>query len=164
MENLPEMKDSRKLAAMNLMMETCPAAYIAAPNLFPIIVFNMIRTSLKYGNSPVTAYAFCVYGLILISAVGDLQAGYEFGKMSLRMMEKFEAPGFKNRINMLYNTFIIHWKEHIAETKENLEEASRIAIQTGDLEYACYSAITYCNNSFLSGDALPFVLKKGIII
>ncbi|EQA36368.1 kinase domain protein [Leptospira inadai serovar Lyme str. 10] len=161
MENLPEMKDSRKLAAMNLMMETCPAAYIAAPNLFPIIVFNMIRTSLKYGNSPVTAYAFCVYGLILISAVGDLQAGYEFGKMSLRMMEKFEAPGFKNRINMLYNTFIIHWKEHIAETKENLEEASRIAIQTGDLEYACYSAITYCNNSFLSGDALPFVLKKG---
>ncbi|EQA47181.1 AAA ATPase domain protein [Leptospira broomii serovar Hurstbridge str. 5399] len=160
LENLPQMQDFKKLAAMNLLMETCPAAYIAVPNLFPIIVFNMIKTSLKHGSSPVTAYAFCVYGLILISAVGDLQAGYEFGKMSLRLIEKFEVPGFKNKINMLYNAFIIHWKEHLAETKENMEEVSRIAIQTGDLEYACYAAITYCNNSFLCGDPLPFVLRK----
>ncbi|EPG74901.1 kinase domain protein [Leptospira fainei serovar Hurstbridge str. BUT 6] len=160
LENLPDMKDLRKLAAMNLLMETCPAAYIGLPNLFPIIVFNMIITSLKYGSSAVTAYAFSVYGLILISAAGDLQTGYEFGKMALRLIDKFDDVSFKNKIKMIYYTFIIHWKEHISETKESIEEVSRIAIQTGDLEYACYSAITYCNNSFLCGDSLSFILKK----
>jgi predicted ATPase len=41
--NLPEMTDPEQLAAMRILMNTISAAYIADPQLFPLIVFNMVQ-------------------------------------------------------------------------------------------------------------------------
>ncbi len=160
LENLPELMDPKKLSIMNLLMRTTPPAYMGAPNLFPVIVFNMLIISIRYGNSPISAYAYCVYGLLVMAILGDIETGYEYGKMSIRLLEKLGAHELKNQILMPYNAFIKHWKEHLAETKEAMEEIANSSLESGDLEYSSYAAIVYCTHSFLCGDHLPSFLKK----
>ena len=62
---LPPMNDPSKLAAMRILINLVPAAFNTNPMLFPLIIFKMLALSLKYGNSSFSAYAYCMYGMLL---------------------------------------------------------------------------------------------------
>jgi predicted ATPase len=54
---LPEMTDPYKLAAMRILSDVASAAYFAAPELFPLIVFEQVNLSLEHGNTAASSYA-----------------------------------------------------------------------------------------------------------
>ena len=150
--DLPVMTDSNKLAAMRILSGVSSATYLSAPALLPLIVLKQVNLSLKYGNTAMSGYAYASYGLILCSeAIGDIETGYEFGKLALKVGEKFKDKKFKAKTIFIVNYFIKHWKEHLKETLNPLLEAYTIGLETGDLEYAAYSACVYCYHSYVLG-------------
>ncbi|HEY9651825.1 MAG TPA: adenylate/guanylate cyclase domain-containing protein, partial [Coleofasciculaceae cyanobacterium] len=153
--DLPEMADPYKLAAMRILSGVASAAYFAATELFALIVFKQVTLSIEYGNTSVSCYAYATYGLILSGeAIGDIESGYEFGQLALRLVEKFDAKELKSRTLLIVNYFIRHWKEHLSETLTPLLDAYVIGLSTGDLEYAAYSACVYSYHSYVLGKEL----------
>ena len=153
--DLPEMTDPYKLVAMRILSSVFSAAYFAAPELFPLLVFKQVTLSVKHGNTAVSSYAYATYGLILSGEfVGDVESGYQFGQLALRLLDKFNAKELKARTLFVVNYFIRHWQEHLRETLTPLLDAYLSGLETGDLEYATYSACVHSYHSLVMGKEL----------
>ncbi|AFZ56044.1 AAA family ATPase [Anabaena cylindrica FACHB-243] len=158
--NLPEMTDPRKLAAMRMLITAIPPAYFTEPTLHPLIVFTMIELCLKYGNSSLAAHAYVSYGLILIiipKPLRDIELGYQFGKLSLHILEQFDTREIKPKSYAVFNMFVKHWKEHLKTSIEPLQEGFKLGIEAGDFEYASYSGLLFCMHQFFAGENLELL-------
>ncbi|WP_228056956.1 response regulator [Tychonema sp. LEGE 07203] len=156
--DLPVMTNPDKLAAMRILSTVVSAAHLAAPELLPLMVFKQVRLSIKYGNTSVSSCAYATYGLILSGEnVGDIETGYQFGQLALLLLDKFNTKELKARTIFIVNYFVKHWKEHLRETLNSLQNAYSIALETGDLEYAAYAVCVYSYHSYVLGKELPKV-------
>ncbi|HEY9607580.1 MAG TPA: AAA family ATPase [Allocoleopsis sp.] len=152
--HLPEMTDLDKLAAMRILSSITIAAQITAPNLIPLLASKQVNLSMEYGNAFVSPFAYATFGLILCGMVGNIEAGYEFGQLALRLLSQPDTHPLKARTLDIVNNFIIHWKEHARVLLKPLLEAYQIGLETGDLESAAYCAYTYCFQSYANGKEL----------
>ncbi|MEH2382866.1 MAG: AAA family ATPase [Nostoc sp.] len=158
--NLPEMTDAHKLAAMRILMTAMPPAYLADPALLPLIAFTMVDLCVQYGNSSFAAYAYGFYGLILCGPLKDIESGYRFGKLSLKILDQFNASEIKSKVYALFNIFVRHWKEHIQSTIEPLEHGVQSGLDTGDIEYVGYNGLLVCWHPFWAGENLDILEKR----
>ncbi|RCJ37022.1 serine/threonine protein kinase [Nostoc minutum NIES-26] len=158
--NLPEMTDANKLAAMRILMTAMPPAYITEPAILPLIAFTMVNLCVQYGNSSFAAYAYSFYGLILCGPLQDIESGYRFGKLSLKLLEQFDARELKAKVYGLFNIFVRHWKEHIQETIDPLQEGVQSGLETGDIEYVGYNGTVVCTHLFFAGENLANIEQK----
>ncbi|MEH1940345.1 MAG: AAA family ATPase [Nostoc sp.] len=157
---LPEMTDVYKLAALRVLINLIPPVYIAAPELYPQVVFKMTNLCLKYGNSPMSSYTYVLYGMFLCGVFEDIDSGYQFGQLGLKLLNQFNAKEMTAKIYETFNYFIRHWKEPAINTIEPLIEGVQRGLETGDLEYASYSACFYCTHLFFIGENLEIALQK----
>jgi predicted ATPase/class 3 adenylate cyclase/tRNA A-37 threonylcarbamoyl transferase component Bud32 len=151
LKELPEMTQPDKLAAMRILASVNSATYIAAPELFPLLVLKQVNLSIKHGNTVFSTYTYAVYGLILCGVLGDIDNGYQFGNLSITLLEKFNVKELKARTIFVVSLFIKHWKEHLRETLKPLLEAYQNGLLTGDLEYAAYAVMFHSSYSYLVG-------------
>ncbi|NEO98098.1 MAG: AAA family ATPase [Symploca sp. SIO2E9] len=158
--NLPVMNDPYKQAAMRILMMLFASVYITNPPKLPLISFTMVDLCIKYGNSSLAAYAYGLYGLLLCGVLEDIESGYQFGKLALRVLDKFDAREIKCRVYNKFNSFIRHWKEPVRQTLEPLRETIQIGLETGEIEFASYAAVNYCANLFLSGENLESIQQQ----
>jgi len=149
--DLPEMKSEKELAKMSILFNATSAAYHAAPDLFPLIVFRQVILSVKYGNAPLSVYAYATYGVILCGAVGDIESGYKFGKLALNLLELLGAEKHKAKTYFVEASVVRHWKEHIRKTLPPLKIGFQKGLETGDIEYTSYSGHTHTAYSYWAG-------------
>lgn len=154
MIDLPEMKDQDLIAAMKILARLASAAYVSQPELVPVIAFKMIRLSMKQGATPATAYAYTGCGLIFCQVFGNIELGYKFGELAVKLVEKFNAKELKALTTFSVNCFIKHWKRPLTETLTPLEEAIKIGLETGDLEASAAAAMMDSRYSFFVGTPL----------
>jgi predicted ATPase/signal transduction histidine kinase/tRNA A-37 threonylcarbamoyl transferase component Bud32 len=159
---LPSMTDPYKLAAMRILIAIIPAAFMTNPMLFPLIIFTMVNLSIQYGNSPLSAYGYVSYGMLLCGVLSDIDLGYEFGKLAIKLVEQFATKEIKAKIDFMFNCFIKQWKEHIKETTQPLLEAFKTGLETGDIEYSCYSVANYSHHCYWSGEHLESTVQNYI--
>ena len=157
--NLPEINDPYKIAALRILGAIASAAYLASPELYPTVVFTMAHICSKYGNSAPASYAYACCSLIC-EVTGEIELGYQYGQLSLQVLDKFPALEFHSKVVMVYNACVRHWKEPSRSTIPSLLSAVKSGLETGDIEYACYSAMYLCIYSFLSGEDLQSVDNK----
>ncbi|WP_017660447.1 trifunctional serine/threonine-protein kinase/ATP-binding protein/sensor histidine kinase [Baaleninema simplex] len=158
--DLPEMKDPVKLAALQTLMNAMPPAYVAAADLLPAIAQKMVCLCVQYGNSPLAAYAYAFYGLMLCGALGDIEKGYQFGRLAIEILDRFETREYQCKIYELFNAHIRHWKEPVGATLEPLKEAVQIGLETGDIEYAGYAAMYASIYPLFMGESLEVVQQQ----
>ena len=152
--DLPTMKEPEKLAAMRILSKIVSASYKAAPELFLLIVLKQVNLSIKYGNAPLSAYAYAVYGLVLCGVLLDIESGYQFGEFALKILEKFNSRELKAKTFLVTELSIRHWKEHVRETLKLLREGYQSALENGDLEFAVYCVHITCTHSYVIGNEL----------
>ena len=157
--DLPEMKDPQKLAIMRILTGIATSAYYADPELLPLVIFDTVRFSVKYGNSIYSPYAYAGYGMIHCGILGDIPAGYKWGRLALDLVDKLNMKESKSRVIMVVWFFINHWKRPLNESMIPLLDAYKIALETGELEFAALAAATYSINMFSSGKELAGVEK-----
>ena len=160
---LPEMTDQSKLSAMRILSSITIAAQISAPNLTPLLASKQVNLSIQYGNAFVSPFAYATFGLILCGMLGNIEAGYQFGQLALRLLSKSHTHALKAKTLLIVNDFIIHWKEHARELLKPLLEGYRIGLETGDLESAAYCAYTHCFQSYANGKELVEVERDMVI-
>jgi predicted ATPase/signal transduction histidine kinase/tRNA A-37 threonylcarbamoyl transferase component Bud32 len=162
LEDLPVMTDPYQKAAMRVLMKATSAAFQSNPALMPSIVFTMVKLCLTYGNSPLSAYAYGLTGVILAAFYADFDSGYQFGQLSQKILAQFNATDLLAKIECMFNVSVRHWKEHARETMEPLNDAIQAGIEHGDVEYAFHNAIQYGLHSFFIGEPLEVAHQKHV--
>jgi predicted ATPase/signal transduction histidine kinase/DNA-binding NarL/FixJ family response regulator/tRNA A-37 threonylcarbamoyl transferase component Bud32 len=157
---LPQMTQPDKIAAMTILMSMASPAYQSGSNVFPITIFKRIILSVKYGNSPESVFSYCSYGVVLCGITGDIEQGYQFGRLSLKLLSQFHAKQFEARTNFIFNATIRHWKEHIRETIPSFPEVYQRGIETGDFEFAAHSTIGCTYHMFFLGEELSQIVQN----
>jgi predicted ATPase/class 3 adenylate cyclase len=136
--NLPAMSDPIKRATMQIMNTLISATYLTVPNLFPLIIFKQVSLSVKYGNTPESAKAYAMYGVILYEVTKNIESSYRFGQLALSLLERFDAREVKAKVFMGVYIFLNPWRAHFREILEPLREGYQSGLDAGDLEFAAY--------------------------
>ena len=158
--SLPTMTDPQLVAAMEILTALIPPAYMAAPNLMPLLIFKQVELSIKFGNSPVSVFAYGDYGLILCGFIGDIENGYLFGELALKLREKLQLTSLKTRNLYIVHLCIKHWKVPLFQVLSGLEETYHSGLETGDIEMGCRGASSYCYYAYHTGMELTELAQK----
>ncbi|MDZ8050388.1 MAG: AAA family ATPase [Aulosira sp. ZfuVER01] len=157
---LPQMTDPEKLAAMRILPAVSSSAYIAVPTLFPIIIAEQVNLSIQYGNTPSSTYGYGCYGQLLCGVQGELNFGYQFGQLALKLLEHFHDPEQKAKTYGEVSLGTLHWQEPVRNTLPLLTEGYQSGLETGDLLWASICAIAYIMHSWFAGQDLIDVNRE----
>ena len=149
---------------MSIMHHMSLAAYFLEPNMVPLIMFELIRLTLKFGLGPKTPFAFVVFGYINIAFMGKMEKGLKMGQLGNRLGEILNNEDQFVSLKQVYVMFISQWLTHLADTIPDLEEALKKGLETGDFEFTSIigQLIIYWN--FYGGEPLDKVLKRGDLL
>lgn len=155
----PWMSDPKRLVAMRVLNHIITPAWAASPDDFERICITMANMSYLHGNSVYSAVGYAFYGGYLCGQ-GDIQRGYDFGKLAMDIAALPEAKSLRARVGVLYFATVMHWKESVRATVAPFYEVFPLAIETGDLEFACYAIVEPDIYSFLMSTELPRLREK----
>ncbi|MEH2425780.1 MAG: AAA family ATPase [Nostoc sp.] len=151
---LPQMTAPDKKAAMVILSSIISAAYQAAPDLLPLVIFAEFDLSVEYGNAPESTHGYVMYGLTLVAILGDIDAGYRFGQLGVNLLQRIHAPKLTAKTIFAFNCFLRHWQEPAKYTLEGYLQAYSSGLETGDIEYVALSLMCYCDTAYWSGQEL----------
>ncbi|MEM1279239.1 MAG: EAL domain-containing protein [Cyanobacteria bacterium P01_H01_bin.152] len=146
--NSPSMEDDLAQAKSVILNAMLPAAYTSAPNLYLRLISQQIELLLKYGNDDSAPSTYSSYGVILSSLLGDIEMGYQFGELALKLLEH-SAVIPKVEAEVIYITYGLNkpWKHHLNESSSFLLRNYHRALATGEHECAAWSILTYLRNT-----------------
>lgn len=160
--NLPVMEDPEQLAIMGIAASMIPAAYIAAPPLFPLVTVLGVKTSLLHGNSPLGAFFYATYSILLTGILQDIESAKAYSHLALQVMDQFDAKPVRPSVFYSLGAFVIHDTAHLQRAIAMLREGYQIALDTGNLEFVGYCAKDICQYSYFVGQDLA-TLETDII-
>ncbi|MEG4346966.1 AAA family ATPase [Microcoleus sp. A003_D6] len=149
--DLPVMSDPVTLAAMQLLGTLFAPIIQGMPGLLPLLSAAMVRLSIQFGNAPTSTVGYVIHGLVLCAFLGEIEAGYGFGKLALSLLERFNIKAMKSITLSLFGIFIQHHQQALRATIPMLKESYSTGMETGDFLFAGYGIACYGNIALYSG-------------
>ncbi len=158
--SLPHLDNPKISAIMTLLADLGTAIYYTTPFLLPSIAAKVIKLSLKHGNcNESTSMGYLAYGFLeCASPFGSIDAGYNYGKISLKLLENLD--GIYPQTPYLVNNLINHWKEPLSKTISAMERVYTDCLEVGDFEIASSSLYSCTYRYFFNGENLASLQEK----
>ncbi len=159
--------DPQHQVQLQLLTNMAPSVYLTQPQLYPIIIMQIVNQSLKKGNLAESALGYSSYGLILGSVLGDYALGYKFGQLAIALSEKFNNQAILCRSCFTFCFFVNHWKQPINQTIELENEGYKAGVESGELQFSGYIFYFKLLHRFFQGKNLSDLREKthaGIIL
>lgn len=160
LRRLPAMTDQKHLAAMRIGESIGSAAMFAQPLLLPLMIMHAVDVSLTHGHSPQSHSTYAGFGMILAGVLGQVNRGYDFGRLALALRQQSGVPRYPGRTLHVFSSLVQHWKEPLRETLEPLKEARQQCLESGDFEYAIHAASVYVSNALAAGRDLQHLREE----
>ncbi|MBW4450276.1 MAG: AAA family ATPase [Spirirestis rafaelensis WJT71-NPBG6] len=158
--NLPLMTEVDKLATLRMLTCLGSPTYQAGPALLPLIACEQVNLSIKHGNSPFSAYSYVLYSIMINGLFQDIESAYQFGKLALSLVERFNAVELKTSVFFVAGSSAFHGKVHAKETLPLLQDSYSSGLENGHFEYGGYAAMQKCYYSYLIGQELAKVQRE----
>jgi len=162
LEDCPLMTDQAQLAAMRILKACLSSILTGRPQILLPVVLTQVKLCLKYGYSPLAASTYAWYGTLLCGGLGNIDAGYQAGRLALQLLKKFDARKDKALTYNVFYAFIQHWKEPVRESLSPFAEGVQSGLETGDYAFTGYCAVNYCFHKFLVGENLETVKQDQV--
>ncbi len=157
LEQLPALTDRHQTAIIRILSRAHSTLVVSDPALRRLIVATMVVHSMRHGNSALSAVGYASYGGILCGQSQDLERGYRFGVLAMRLIERFPDPALAIKVETLFSFFVLPWSRPVRESVERLKASIQRALQVGDIEYACIAGLHAAFHRFFAGDPLEDV-------
>ncbi|TDQ15069.1 putative ATPase [Algoriphagus boseongensis] len=151
----PLMSDPEKLAAIRMLTYLNGPTYVGLPNMNPILIFEQVKLSVRYGNTPASSSGYGGYGLVLCGLTGEMQLGAKFAQLARDIVEKYDAREEFPKAHLITNVFVRHWTMPLLKSQETTGEIYIKGVEVGDYVFAAYGAEVYCFMQFFAGTPLP---------
>ncbi|SFN17685.1 AAA family ATPase [Variovorax sp. OV329] len=151
---LPAVRDPTTQMAMRVLVTAGSAAYFSEPQLFPQMVFELVRRSIRDGTTPQSSFGYVCYGLAMCAVLGDYDGGLAFGRLALTVMDRTGARDFEAKVRFLGGLFILPWSHPLQDTLEPFRLGAAAGLETGDLEYYSYCFYGLDSHALFAGQEL----------
>ncbi|MEH1822360.1 MAG: AAA family ATPase [Nostoc sp.] len=141
--DLPVMSDRGAIAAMQLLRMLVAPVFQGMPGLLPLLSATMVRLSLQFGNDKASTVGYVIHGMVLCSILGEVETGYEFGKLALSLLERLNAQSMKCSTLNMFGNFIQHHQQSFLATLPTMKDSYTIGMETGDFLFAGYGIANY---------------------
>lgn len=139
LERAPVIDDPGVRLCMRILIDFIPPAYLTGNDkLFAAAVLQQTRLALKHGSCAESAAAYASY-VVLLAGLGDLRGADEFGRLAMRLTERFSADESRCRNLVLHALFGQSWNRPWHELRQRFQEAVRAGLESGDLLFAAYA-------------------------
>jgi PAS domain S-box-containing protein len=157
--DLPLMTDPEMEAAMQVLSVVSPPAYLTDFRLCCFTACCMVKVGMQHGTSGASALAFGYFGSFLGPVFHRYTDGYRFAKLACDLVEKH---GFFADQAKIYHTMgtVTPWTQPVSSAIDFMRASFRIAIETGDLTYACYGMTPCIAGLLLRNDPLDAVWRE----
>ncbi|MEG4584348.1 AAA family ATPase [Microcoleus sp. MOSTC5] len=161
--DLPMMSDRTAIAAMQLLGALSTPVIQGMPGLLPLLGATMVRLSLQFGNAPVSTVGYVIHGMVLCTFLGEVEAGYKFGRLALSLLERLNTPSMKSNTLNLFGSLIQHHQESLLATIPVLKDSYTAGMETGDFLFAGYSMTACMTIALLAGVDLDTLASEFVV-
>ncbi len=147
---IPMALDPNVVAILRIQNDTMSSAYLAAPNLLPIMGCNIVRMTLESGICKESPYGFAILGLVL-SAGNMIDVAYGVGKLATELLGRVEDRSVHPRTLHVVTSFVRPFVEPVRTAIEEARGVFRIGMDTGDFEYAAWALHTMVRDGMFGG-------------
>ncbi|HEX4461043.1 MAG TPA: AAA family ATPase, partial [Polyangia bacterium] len=109
----PLMSDPNVRMIVGLLEASGPPIYMIRPELFSWVTMKLVNFSLVHGNADASCYGFGIYAILLAAFVGDVEAGYEYAWLAIRLNEKLGDVKLKGSMLHLLGDHVNFWKHDL---------------------------------------------------
>ncbi len=156
----PLMTDPKKLAAIRMLTYLNGPTYVGLPNLNPILIFEQVKLSVKYGNTPASSSGYGGFGLVLCGVTGEMRKGALYGQLAKDIVEKYDAREEFAKAHLISNVFVRHWTLPLLESQSTTSEIYIRGVEVGDYVFAAYGAEVYCFMHLFAGTPLDYFSEE----
>ena len=139
-DNPKKIADPKLKAAMMILSRLFYAlAHTQSPFLLVLCACRMVETTLKYGVSPVSGYAYAAFGMLHMAATGDIQLSSSLAGTAL-LVDKSAASKYHRctTINMCYGMLLPH-TTLLPKCKKELANCEIESFRAGNVEIAVWT-------------------------
>ena len=133
------MTDTTEVLAMQIMNIMFEPGFRYDQGLAVLLGNRMVRLSVLYGMSAISAYAFSLYGMTLCSFLGDIDGGTRYGELALTLLERFKTKEWIPRVHAGVG-FVFPFSKHVSVVLPYTLRGYYVALETGDVEVSNYRA------------------------
>src|SRR3970282_2575986 len=151
---LPVMHEPEKIALMELLPHSLPAAYQTNQQLFALLCCKMVTLSLENGNCPLSARAYGSFAALVSIVLGRYRDAYRFAKLGVDLAHRLDDPSVFSGVYFLWAMFASHWNEPVEESIDLFKQGVQYGLQTGDHPHGGYNAARRVTHQHFRGMAL----------
>jgi len=156
--NLPVLDDERYDMGNRMNEHLAACVYLVEPTMLPLIIFQLITTSLKHGVN--ASSAFASLGLLLCGPFDKPHQGCEMAKAAELILEK---PGMRSAASytaFITQSYCYHWVSPLQNTMAPLLKGYQVGLEIGDTDRACYCLISRGYHLFYIGRGLDSIQNE----
>ncbi|WP_136679591.1 AAA family ATPase [Neptunomonas sp. XY-337] len=148
----PAIEDPHQRATLSILASMFGVVKFSSSNLRPIVMAKQVELTLSHGITPHAAMALAGYGGILCGQEQKIVDGYALGNIAMELDQRPENSStnrlIRHKTLYLFNTYVRHWKEPLANTLDSLLEGHQLALDGGDIEWGSYCLAAYIQYAF----------------
>jgi predicted ATPase/class 3 adenylate cyclase/GAF domain-containing protein/tRNA A-37 threonylcarbamoyl transferase component Bud32 len=149
--HLPVMTETLEKVKMELCIAFWETAfYNGCPNLMLLCSLNLVNISLKYGNTNESSFGYLLYGVFLTKQ-HDYKLAYEFGELSLKVVDKFEDVVMLPKVRNVFCNYINHHRKHYKTNAILYQQNIQKCRETGEIVFGVWAVVFVIWSHFLIG-------------
>src|SRR5258708_1300039 len=153
------MTDRELQAAMRVLSVFGPPAYFTDFHSFCLIACRMVKIGMQHGISDASTLGFAILGFISGPVFHRYGEGCRFVKLACDLVEKHRFIANQPKVYHATGT-VAFWTQPIEIAIDFMRAASRTAIETGDLTFACYGMHQIVPGLLLRNDPLDAAWRE----
>jgi histidine kinase len=157
--NLPKMCDVKKIAAMRIMNLMFAYTLNGRPMFAPLVAMRLVQTTIVHGLSGMAGVGFSAFGMLLCMVFGDVVLGIRLARVSIKIIDKFQAKEWVSRVYSAAYGFCFPCEESLKDQLKPLLISHRVGLGSGDIEFAMLSASSYASVALNASVPLAHLLR-----
>ena len=157
--DLPLMVDGATRACMDVLNALQGASVHHDMNLHDLCALHMANMSIELGHCDTSILGFAELPMVL-SRLGNRELGFQFGRVSLLLLERPELRRFASRILVWVGYHITPWTEPLRTSQPLVRRALVLALESGDQTFRMYSLVHSVSLALATGEPLDGVQRE----
>ncbi len=162
LEHMPALTDPHQAAIMRVLVRANASSYFVDPNLWQLLVGMGVEQCMLHGHSSLAAGACGQYAGLVCGLYQDLERGYRYGKLSMRLLERFPDPQIEVQVGNQFCVFVMPWTQPLSDTAEPLRALVQRGLEVGDFEYGMFCACHCLYNQIVLGVPLEGLHREAL--
>lgn len=150
--DMKEMTDENHKMAVLLMATFARAAYQIKPELCIAVSAKMVNLCLRHGNTDGGFVGYLAFGPIFLGSIlNRKQTGFEFGQLTLALVEKYKSLFYKAETHFVVGYFSIPWRRGAIEMERYWQIAYEAGLEAGDFFHTSCACCATIQSNYMRG-------------